>query len=74
MSNYTKNAVIILSPLEALEILAALEVVDERLKTTRALRGSIAAYKKQIHDNLTDDQLDDAEAEREVLLLLGKYK
>ncbi len=30
-------------------------------------------YKKQINENLTDEQLDDANAERALRLLLDKY-
>lgn len=70
----TKNVILILTPLEALEILAALEVLEEKKIVTRALKKAINTYKQQIMDHLTDDQLDDAEAERQVLLLLGKYK
>jgi len=69
-----KNAIVILTPLEALEIFAALEVLEEKKIVTRALQLAIMTYKKQITDQLTDDQLDDAKAERQVLLLLGKYK
>ena len=70
----TKNVILILTPWEALEILAALEVLDEKKIVTIALKKGINTYKQQIIDHLTDDQLDDAEAERQVLLLLGKYK
>lgn len=70
----TKNAILILTPFQALEIYAALELLEDQKNTTRALQKAIWEYKKQINEHLTDEQLDDAEAERSVLMLLGKYK
>ena len=74
MVGLTKNAILILTPFQALEIYAALELLEDQKNTTRALQKSIWQYKKQINEHLTEEQLDDAEAERSVLMLLGKYK
>lgn len=68
------NVIIILEPLDALEIYALLEVIEEKFKPTNALGSAITNYKKNIDNNLTTDQLNDAESAREVRKLLGNYE
>ena len=72
-NNETKNVVLILSPFNALTILAALEVVQENKEVTRSLFESIEQFTKQINEHVTTEQVDDAEAEFAVRVLIGTY-
>ena len=72
-NNETKNVVLILSPFNALTILAALEVVQENKEITRSLFESIEQFTKQINEHVTTEQVDDAEAEFAVRVLIGTY-
>lgn len=68
-----KNLILIVNPFDALNIFTALEYMEERKKISRSLRGSIQEYKKQINDQITNEQIDDANAEFAVRKLLGNY-
>ena len=72
-NNETKNVVLILSPFYALTILAALEVVQENKEVTRSLFESIEQFTKQINEHVTTEQVDDAQAEFAVRVLIGTY-
>lgn len=72
-NNETKNVVLILSPFNALTILAALEVVQGKKDVTRSLFESIEQFTKQINEHVTTEQVDDAEAEFAVRVLIGTY-
>jgi hypothetical protein len=72
-NNETKNVVLILSPFNALTILAALEVVQGKKDVTRSLFESIEQFTKQINEHVTTEQVDDAEAELAVRVLIGTY-
>ena len=72
-STNPKKIIFIIDPFDALNILTALEFVEERKKTSRSLRDSIREYKKQINDQITNEQIDDANAEFAVRKLLGNY-
>ena len=72
--NQPKNVVLILSPFDALNILAALEVIQERKGISNALNSTIDEYIKQINLQVTNDQVEDAEAEFALRNLLGTYK
>ena len=71
--NQPKNVVLILSPFDALNIFATLETIQERKELSRAINETINEYKKQINKQVTNDQVDDAEAEFALRNLLGTY-
>jgi hypothetical protein len=72
-NNETKNVVLILSPFNALTLFAALEVAQEKKNVTRSLYEAIEQFKEQINKHVTTDQVDDAEAEFAVRVLIGTY-
>lgn len=68
-----KNVVLILSPFDALTILATLETIQERKDVKRSLFESIDEFRKQINQQVTTDQVDDANAELAMRILTGTY-
>ena len=72
-NNETKNVVLILSPFNALTLLATLEVVQEKKHVTQSLFEAIEQFKEQINKHVTTDQVDDAQAELAVKMLIGTY-
>jgi hypothetical protein len=73
-NNQPKNVILILSPFDALNILASLEVIQEQKGISKALNATIDEYIKQINTQVTNDQVEDAEAEFALRNLLGTYK
>jgi hypothetical protein len=71
--NQPKNVILILSPFDALNILATLEAIQERNGISNALNSTINEYIKQINKQVTNDQVEDAEAEFALRNLLGTY-
>jgi hypothetical protein len=68
-----KNLILIFNPFEALTIYSALEYIEDRKDIKKSLKESIRAYKKQIEDHITNEQIEDAHAEFATRHLLGKY-
>jgi hypothetical protein len=71
--NQPKNVILILSPFDALNILATLEAIQERNGISNALNSTINEYIKQINKQVTNDQVEDAEAEFALRNLIGTY-
>ena len=69
----TKNVVFILTPFEALTLLATLDTIQERKDVKRSLFESIDEFKKQVNEHVTTDQVDDAQAELAMRILTGTY-
>jgi hypothetical protein len=69
----TKNVVLILTPFDALTLLATLDTIQERKDVKRSLFESIGEFKKQVNEHVTTDQVDDAQAELAMRILTGTY-
>lgn len=68
-----KNVVFILSPFEALTLLATLETIQDRKDVKRSLFEAIDEFKKQINEHVTNEQVDDAQAELAMRILTDSY-
>lgn len=73
MKSGQKKIVLLIDPFDALTILSGLEYLEENKQIARSLRASIAEFRGQIEDQITNDQIDDANAEFAVRKLLGNY-
>ena len=67
-----KKVAIELTPFEALEIITFLRQGDYDHPKLAALATAVNSYEKEIYKKVTDEQVDDATAERKVNQLLDK--
>ncbi len=62
-----------LTPFTALQILGFVESMYFKFEKTESLQKSIKEYKAELTNKITTDQLEDAQAEIAVNILMGKH-
>ena len=62
-----------LTPFTAIEILGFLEAMIFKDEKTEALQNSIKEYRTELREKMTTEQLEDAQAEISINILMGKH-
>lgn len=69
----TNKVILELTPFTALQILGFMEAMIFKVEKTEALQKSIKEYRAELTNKITTEQLEDAQAEIAVNILMGKH-